>query len=304
MKKTKKTDEKNSLEQLLLKGKEAYDGNKSKAFQYLLLVVLVVVVIVTIHSKFSGASSKLDAADTAYYNATQASFSGVGVADGGVLANVATSYRNSVTGSILSANAGDAFLSAGQADIASKLASSRGVKSTDGETNAPADPTVNLNAAFEAYQVASNSSDSDVRARAYYGSGVVQEVIASVASDEESVEVAIAKAKEAYAKVAEVAPNSPFCVPATKALTDLERRLTVDFYKNIAKKFSTLPEPTDESILSEKSGQLNVGEKISVENFGTNDDSAENEADGSAETSTEGLSGENATPDASGSTAE
>ena len=87
MKKSKKTDEKNSLETLLLKGKRAYEGNKAKTYQYLLIAVLVIVAVVAVRSKLSGASGKYNSADSAYYAATQAAFAGQGL-DGAVLSAV------------------------------------------------------------------------------------------------------------------------------------------------------------------------------------------------------------------------
>lgn len=274
MKKSKKSDVKNSLEQLLLKGKNAYEGNKTKTYQYILIVVAVVVVIWAVQSKFSGASSKLDAADSAYYAATQAAFSGQGIADGESLKNTSAAYKNSVVGDVLSADAGDAYLAAGQEDIVGKQNYSRGVKTADGETKTPADPTVNFTAAYEAYMIAANSSDASVRARAYYGAGVAQEFIATVTTDD-AVEAAVEKAKEAYKKVVEIADSS-YCALATKALANLDKGLVVEYYKSVAKKFSTLPEPTDESILSNGADELVPGEPInSNDEFKTNDDTTD-----------------------------
>ncbi len=282
MKKAKKSDEKNSLEQLLLKGKSAYEGNKTKTYQYVLIAVAVVVVVWSVQSKlFSGASSKLDAADVTYYAATQAAFSGQGVADGESLKNAAGAYKNSVTGSVLNADAGDAYLSAGQADIVAKQNYSRGVKSTDGEVKTPADPTVNFTAAYEAFMAATSCSDSSVQARAYYGAGAAQEFMASVAG-EDAVEGAIEKAKEAYKKAAEIS-DSPYSEIASKALANLEKGLVVDYYKSIAKKFNTMPEPSEESILSDGADELVPGAPVNnSDEFKTNDDSAETENEASA----------------------
>lgn len=277
MKKSKKTDEKNSLETLLLKGKRAYEGNKAKTYQYLLIAVLVIVAFVAVRSKLSGASGKYNAADSAYYAATQAAFAGQGIVDGAVLSAAAASYKNNVAGSVLHADAGDAFLSAGQVDVAAKHAYSRGVKETDGETKVPADPSINFNAAYEAYQAAVASTDAEVRARAYYGSGVAQEALATVAADAAAVEAAVEKAKDAYKKVAEVSSDSPYCALAAKALSNLERSLTLDYYKSVANQFVNLPEPSSESILPESSGELTSGEQIGVEGFEMNDDSSEAE---------------------------
>lgn len=285
MKKAKKADEKNSLEQLLLKGKKAYEGNKTKTYQYILIIVAIIVVFALVRSKFMGASSKYDAADAAYYSATQTSFSGQGAADGELLKGAAASYKNTLAGDVLNADAGDAYLAAGQADVVAKQAYSRGVKSSDGEVKTPADPTVNFTAAYDAYMVAANSSDAQVRARAYYGAAVAQESLASVAADD-AVEPAVEKAKEAYKKVCEN-ESSPYYAPAVKALANLERALTVDYYKSVAKKFTTLPEPSDESILSENNDELKPGEEVKVSDFETNDDSAESEENVDAEKSEE-----------------
>ena len=286
MKKAKKVDEKNSLEALLLKGKSAYEENKTKTFQYVLIAVFIIVAIVAVRMKFNGASGKYNAADSAYYEATQAAFAGQGVADGAVLSAAAASYKNTVTGSVLNADAGDAFLGAGQQDAADREAYSRGVKSADGEAKTPADPSVNFNAAYEAYQAATSSSDPEVQARAYYGSGVAQEALATVAADDAAVEAAVEKAKEAYKKVAEVSAESPYCALAAKALANLDRDLTLDYYKSVANAFVNLPEPSDESILSENSDELNVGEGVGVEGFDTNDDASEAEEDAPVEDQT------------------
>ena len=45
MKKSKKADEKNSLEQLLLRWKRYYDENKTKVLQFVLVFAVVVVVV-------------------------------------------------------------------------------------------------------------------------------------------------------------------------------------------------------------------------------------------------------------------
>ena len=272
----KKVDEKNSLEQFLIKSKKTFEGNKSAAFQYILIVILAIVVVAMVRVKFfSGASGKLNAADSAYYQATLSSFSGSGVADGQTLLNAASAYKNKVTGDVLNAEAGDAFLTAGQNDVQAKRSYSRGVKTSDGENKAPADPSVNFNAAYDAYQAAAKSSDLEVRARAYYGAGVAQESLASVAASDADVEAAIEKAKESYKKVAEASKDSPYCDLATKALQNLDRALTIEFYKSVADKFRNLPEPSDESILSGNGDELNVGEQIDVSGFETNDDSGE-----------------------------
>ena len=292
MKKAKKVDEKNSLEALLLKGKSAYEENKTKTYQYILIAVLIIVAIVAVRMKFNGASGKYNAADSAYYEATQAAFAGQGVADGSVLSAAAASYKNSVTGSVLNADAGDAFLGAGQQDAADKEAYSRGVKSADGETKTPADPSVNFNAAYEAYQAAATSSDVEVQARAYYGCGVAQEALATVAADAAAVEAAVEKAKEAYKKVAEVSADSPYCALAAKALANLERSMTLDYYKSVANAFANLPEPSEESILSESGDELNAGEEVGVEGFDTNDDSSETEQEAPAEEEAPAAEGE------------
>ncbi len=85
MKKTRKIDEKNSLEALLLKGKSAYEDNKTKTFQYILIAVLIIVAVTVVRTKFNGTSGKYNAADSAYYDATQSSFSGRGAPDGSIL---------------------------------------------------------------------------------------------------------------------------------------------------------------------------------------------------------------------------
>ena len=271
MSKMKKSDEKNSLEQLLLKGKSAYEGNKSKALQYVLLIVLAVAVVVLIRSKFfGGPSGKMDVADQAYYSAAQDAFSGTGTG-GSALVEVANSYKGD-------ANAGDVFLNEGQGDVEGKRAASRGTKS-DAASGEP-DPVAKFSSAYEAYEKASASNDADVKARAFYGMGVAQEYLASVASDDEAVVAAIEKAKEAYKKVAEATEgnDSPYRATAANALANLERDLTAAYYKSAAKNFRELPEPSDEPVLSEKGDELNVGEAVNVEGFDTNDDGDSAEA--------------------------
>ena len=276
MARAKKTDEKNSLEQLLLRWKKAFEENKKQAYQYILLAVLLILVVVVVRMKFNSASGKLDPADTAYYTATSPTFSGVGLPDGQMLASAAASYKNTVAGGVLNAEAGDAYLISGQSDVSAAESYSRGVKPAEGEEPVkPADPSVNFTAAFDAYQAATACSDPEVRARAFYGMGVAQELLASVAADDAAVDAALAKAKEAYAKVAEASSTSPYCGPATRALGKLDSALTVDYYKSAANAFVNLPEPSKESILSEGADSLTPGEKVDVKDFETNDDSEE-----------------------------
>ncbi len=180
---------------------------------------------------------------------------------------------------MLHADAGDAFLSAGQKDVADKEAYSRGVKSTDGEAKQPADPNDNFNSAYESYQAAATSTDLDVQARAYYGSGLAQEYLATVAAKDSDVESAVEKAKELYKKATEVSTDSPYRALANKALANLDNSLTLDYYKSVSNAFVNLPEPSDESILSENNDELNAGEAIGVEGFNTNDDPSEMEQD-------------------------
>lgn len=283
MKNVKKADEKNSLEQLLLRGKSAYEGNKTKTYQYILIVLAIVVVVVAVKAKFTGASGKLNDADRAYYSATQASFAGQGIADGELLKSTAVAYGDSVVASVLNADAGSAFCVAGKSDIVAKQNYSRGVKNAEGETKAPADPSVNFTLAYESYMEAALCADADVCARAYYGAGVAQENLAIV-STEDKVESSIEKAKEAYSKVLEYT-DSPYYELAVKALDNLSKDLTVDYYKTVAKKFVTLPDPSDESILSDDKDELNVGESVTLsEDFATNDDSDDaNDADSTTE---------------------
>lgn len=278
MKKAKKADEKNSLEQLLLNWKKSFEQNKAKSVQYILVVALVVIVVAMFRFNFFGGSDKFSAADGAYYSATQNAFAGVGVPDAETLASVANAYKSSNLGAAMHADAGNAYLIAGLNDLAGAKARSRGVKSQD--ENQTFDPKAKFQAAADEFNLASTTNNPDVQARAYYGGAVALESKASVAADDAEVEACLQSAKELYQKIGDMTSPTPYAALAKERLVSLERPLTVDYYKAIAKSFVELPEPADaESILPEGAkpgeGELNAEEGVSVENFETEDDSAE-----------------------------
>ena len=110
MKKSRKADEKNSLEQLLLRWKQYYDENRTKVFQFVLVFVAVVVVVALLRSGVFKGSNKNDVVDTTYYAATQASFAGAGAPDADAFAANASAYGATVAGGILHVDAGEAFV--------------------------------------------------------------------------------------------------------------------------------------------------------------------------------------------------
>ena len=60
MKKAKKADEKNSLEQLLLRWKGSYEANKIKTRQFVLVFLCVVIVVLLFRSGVFRGSNKGD----------------------------------------------------------------------------------------------------------------------------------------------------------------------------------------------------------------------------------------------------
>ena len=292
MKKIKKADEKNSLEQLLLRWKKSFQENKAKSVQYVLVVALVVVVVALFRFNVFNGSDKWAAADGAYYSATQNAFAGAGLPDAETLASVANAYKSSNLGASMHADAGSAYLLAGLNDVAGAKARSRGVKSQD--ENQTFDPKAKFQAAVDEFSLASTTNNPDVQARAYYGGAVAWESKASVAAVDAEVEASLQSAKELYQKIVDMTSATPYAALAKERLVSLERPLTLDYYKAIAKNFVELPEPADaESILPEGAkpgeGDLNADEAVSVENFETEDDAVEDSAveEGATEEKTE-----------------
>jgi len=283
MKKSKKADVQNSLEQLLLGWKKGFEQNKAKSVQFILVLVLVVAVVAAFRfNLFGGKVDKLSAADGAYYVATQNAFAGVGIPDAEALANVAGAYKSSNLGASMHADAGAAYLIAGLNDVAGAKAKSRGVKPQD--ENQTFDPKSKFQSAVDEFNLASTTNNPDVRARACYGGGVALESKASVAADDAEVEACVNTAKELYQSIVDMPTATPYVALAKERLASLERPLTLDYYKAIAKSFAELPEPSDsKSILSEGAapgeGELKAGEEIAVEGFETQDDAAEDSAE-------------------------
>jgi len=279
MKKSKKLDEKNSLEQLLLKGKKSFEENKAKSYQFIIVLVLVVVVVAALRfGVFGGRSDKLSSADGAYYSATQNAFAGVGIPDADALVTVANAYKSSNLGASMHADAGSAFLIAGLNDLAGAKAKSRGVKPQD--ENQTFDPKAKFKSACDEFNLAATTNNPDVQARSYYGAGVAYESVASVAADDAEVEAGVQSAKESYQKIVDMSSETPYKALAKERLVSLERPLTINYYKAIAKSFVELPNPSEtESILSEGAapgeGELKAGESAPVEGFETQDDAAE-----------------------------
>lgn len=277
MKKSKKTDEKNSLEQLLIRWKQYYDENRTKVFQFVLIFVVVVVVVSLLRSGVFKGSNKNDIVDTTYYAATQSSFAGVGAPDADAFASNATAYGSTVAGGVLHVDAGEAFVRRGFEDVARKQRYSAGTKLEEGEKLN--DPKASYTSAVEEFEKAAACSDADVKARAYYGQGAAQESIASVSDSDEAVVAALDAAKACYEKVASASATSPYASLAKKRLESLAKPATVDYYKAIAHAFVTLPDPADTPSITSGDNSLDVGSSINVgEEFkleGSDSDSAE-----------------------------
>jgi len=268
MKKAKKADEKNSLEQLLLRWKDSYNANKSKTYQFVLVFAIVVLVVMFFRVNLFSRSDKMSQVDNAYYVATSPAFAGAGAVNTAPLVQVADSYRGKSISFVLYAEAGEAFLLNGFADVAAKKAHSRGVK---GEAEL-ADPLINFNSAYESFTNAEKSEDTIIKARAFYGSGVAQEALASISAKSEDVDMALQKAREAYEQV--LTFDSPYRALASDRMVALESGVTLDFYKSVAQNFVTLPEPSEtESILSGNDA-LNPNDPINVEGFSTETDTS------------------------------
>ncbi|MDO5308035.1 MAG: hypothetical protein Q4G03_00860 [Planctomycetia bacterium] len=275
-----KIEERNSLEQLLLRWQKSFENNKAKTYQLVAVVALVVLVVLVVRSGVFRGTNELNAVDAAYYSATLGSVVG-GITDAEQLATIAQATKNPAEASAMKLTAGEAYLRAATQDIASAKAYSRGASSDNKEK--PADPSVNFQLAVELFEAVSNAQNPLLKARANYDLGLAQEGLASVAANDEAVVAALDVAKERYSVASEIA-NTPYQRPAQTNLVNLQRKLTVDYYKSVANSFRTLPDPADaESILTGET-ELNVGEPLNVGEFDTaDDDVTEATEDASAE---------------------
>ena len=282
MKKSRKADEKNSLEQLLLRWKRYYDENKTKVLQFVLVFAAVVVIVALLRSGVFKGSNKNDVVDTTYYAATQASFAGVGAPDADAFAVNASAYGSTVAGGVLHVDAGEAYVRRGFEDVAKKQRYSAGTKLEEGEKLN--DPKASYASAVEEFEKATACSDADIKARAYYGEGAAQESIASVSENDEAVVAALDAAKTCYEKVASASASSPYASLVKKRLESLANPATVDYYKAIAHAFVTLPDPADTPSITTGDDSLEVGAPVDVnEEFNLNEDSeAEKPADDAA----------------------
>lgn len=266
------SNDKNSLEQLLIRGKDNLAQNKAKAVQFLLVFVVVLGAIWAFRALATGGSAELTQAD-AVRNSAQTPQELVAAASGFVGETAAALY----------ADAGEAFLSQGQNEIARKKANSRAAEN-DPEA-AALDPSVNFGEAVKAFDAAFGLGSADMKARAAFGAGAAQEALASVAADDAAVDAAVEAAKAQYAKVAEVCASSPYCESAAARLAALDRAVAVDYLKATAKTFRELPTPPEkaESILT-GDGELTPGETANVGEFGLNADEPATEAAPAEET--------------------
>ena len=271
MKKSKKADEKNSLEQLLLRWKRYYDENKTKVLQFVLVFAVVVIAVTVFRSGVFKGSNKNDVVDTTYYAATQASFAGAGAPDADAFAGNASAYGSTVTGGTLHVCAGEAYVRRGLEDVAKKQRYSAGTKLEEGEKLN--DPKASYASAVEEFEKAAACADADIKARAYYGQGAAQESIASVSENDEAVVAALDAAKACYEKVASASASSPYVALAKKRLESLANAATVDYYKAIAHAFVTLPDPAETPSITSGDNSLEVGAPVNVnEEFNLNED--------------------------------
>ncbi|MBQ9800878.1 MAG: hypothetical protein IJO40_13210, partial [Thermoguttaceae bacterium] len=101
------SNDKNSLEQLLIRGKDNLAQNKAKAVQFLLVFVVVLLAIWAIRAKMNGSDSALTAADRARATATEPK----------QLADAAATFKGE-TAAALYVDAGEAYLNLGLNEIA------------------------------------------------------------------------------------------------------------------------------------------------------------------------------------------
>ena len=254
------SNDKNSLEQLLIRGKDGLAQNKAKAFQFIFVFVVVFVAIWGARSFFSGVNSELTDADAARASAQTPQD----------LVDAAANFKGD-TAAALYLDAGEMFLAQGQEEIMRKKANSRAAEN-DPEA-AALNPSVAFNEAAKAFETAFGLGSADLKARAAFGVGSAQEALASVAADDAAVDAALEAAKAQYAKVAEVCAKSPYCESAAARLAALNRAVAADYWKTTAKAFRELPTPPEkaESILP-GDGELTPGQTTDVGEFGLNDD--------------------------------
>ena len=284
MKKAKKADEKNSLEQLLLRWKGSYEANKTKTHQFVLVFLCVVIVVLLFRSGVFRGSNKGDLLDSTYYGATQASFAGAGMPDANQFATVATAYSNTTSGAVLHADAGEAFVRCGFSEIARKQRYSAGAKLAEGETLA--DPKVSFNSAVEEFSKAASCKDASVVSRAYYGIGVAKEALASVADDEAAVAQALEEAKTNYEKAVDASKNSPYVKLAEQRINALSKPLTTNYYKNAANTFVNLPNPEDTASILSGDESLEAGSSVKVDSEFNLDEESTDAAQDAEETQT------------------
>ncbi|MBR4832964.1 MAG: hypothetical protein IKU86_01350 [Thermoguttaceae bacterium] len=172
------SNDKNSLEQLLIRGKDGLAQNKAKTLQFVGVFVVVLLAIWVVRSGVLSGDSALTAADAVRATATEPKD----------LVAVAENFVGE-TAAALYADAGEAYLNAGLGEIARKKANSVAAKN-DPEA-AALDPSVNFNEAIKAFGAAFGIGSADLKARAAFGAGSAQEALASVAADDAAVDAAV-----------------------------------------------------------------------------------------------------------------
>ena len=259
MKKAKRTDERNSLEQLLIRWREYYNENKSRVSLFVLVIILACVAVWLARSLSLG-SSKDVMADSAYYSVVD-----------DVSSAPAETFKQT-----LYAETGDAY-----ARVARNAIATRRLYSAGRVKEKPAnDPSAAFAEAIAAYQEAATSKDLVVKSRALYNLGVVYEDVASIANDADVV-TNINSAKENFQKVVELGGDNPYIALAQERANRLAKNATVEYYKTVAKVYRELPDPAEtESIVSENKNELDPAKPVTTgDEFGLNDDSEEENAE-------------------------
>ena len=271
MKKAKRTDERNSLEQLLIRWREYYNENKSRVSLFVLVIILACVAVWLARSLSLG-SSKDVMADSAYYSVVD----DVSSAPAETFKQTAELYKRSEFGDTLYAETGDAY-----ARVARNAIATRRLYSAGRVKEKPAnDPSAAFAEAIAAYQEAATSKDLVVKSRALYNLGVVYEDVASIANDADVV-TNINSAKENFQKVVELGGDNPYIALAQERANRLAKNATVEYYKTVAKVYRELPDPAEtESIVSENKNELDPAKPVTTgDEFGLNDDSEEENAE-------------------------
>lgn len=286
MKKLKKADEKNSLEQLLLRWKRYFDENKTKTLQSVVVFLVVVVAVLLFRSGAFKGSNKNDFVDETYYAATQASFEGASAPDADAFAVAGEAYKNTAAGDVLYVDAAESFVRRGNQEVTRKQRYSAGTKLEEGE-KLP-DPKESYNSAIANFEKAASSRDPEIKARAVYGEGVAQEALASVSDSDDAVVAALNAAKACYESVVSDSSNSPYASLAKERLGKVASEQTINYYKAIAHAFVTLPDPADAPSITSGDNTLETGSPVNVDKeFQLNNDEAETEKADSAEASSE-----------------